>query len=62
MSEPVTLSELQTMHRMAATLVIADPIYLPIFERIEQELAAFEAKGDAISRARAIAARHKAAA
>jgi hypothetical protein len=62
MSEPVTLSELQTMHRMAAALVIADPIYLPIFERIEQELAAFEAKGDAISRARAIAARHKAAA
>jgi hypothetical protein len=62
MSAPVTLSELQSMQRMAAAMVIADPIYLPIFERIEQELAALEAQGDAISRARAIAARYKAAA
>ena len=62
MSEPVTLSDLQRMHRMAAALVVADPVYLPIFERIEHELAAFEASGDAISRARAIAARHKAVA
>lgn len=62
MSEPVTLSDLQKMHRMAAAMVIADPVYLPIFERIELELAVFEAKGDAISRARAIAARHKAVA
>ena len=60
MSEPVTLSDLQKMHRMAAELVIADPVYLPIFERIEHELAVFEAQGDAISRARAIAARHRA--
>ena len=43
------------MHRMAAALVVADPVYLPVFER-------FETTGDAISRARAIAARHKAAA
>ena len=62
MSEPVTLSDLQRMHRMAAALVVADPVYLPIFERIEHELAAFEARGDAISRARAIAVRHKAVA
>lgn len=62
MSEPVTLSDLQKMHRMAAALVITDPVYLPIFERIEHELAVFEARGDAISRARAIAARHKAVA
>ncbi len=62
MPEPVTLSDLQKMHRMAAALVIADPVYLPIFERIEHELAVFEAKGDAISRARAIAALHKAVA
>ncbi|MCB5409167.1 hypothetical protein [Pseudogemmobacter faecipullorum] len=47
---------------MAAALVVADPVYLPVFERIEHELAAYEAKDDAISRARAIAARHKAAA
>jgi hypothetical protein len=62
MSAPVTLSELQSMHRMAAAMVIADPVYLPIFERIEHELATFEAQGDAINRARAIAARYKAAA
>ena len=62
MSAPVTLSDLQKMHRMAAALVVADPIYLPIFERIEYELAACEAKGDAVSRARAIAAHHRAAA
>ncbi|MGI3212739.1 hypothetical protein ACROSR_16685, partial [Roseovarius tibetensis] len=35
-------------------------VYLPIFERIEREIAALEVKGDAISRARAVAARHKA--
>ena len=62
MSAPVTLSELQKMHRMAAALVVADPVYLPVFERIEHELTVFETTGDAISRARAIAARHKAAA
>lgn len=62
MSSPVTLSDLQKMHRMAAALVVSDPIYLPVFERIEHELVALEAKGDAISRARAIAARQRAAA
>lgn len=62
MSPKVTLDELQKMHRMAATLVINDPAYLPIFERIEQELAILHNKDDAISRARAIADLHKAAA
>ena len=62
MFAPVTLSDLQTMHRMAAALVVADPVYLPLFERIELELATHEAKDDAISRARAISARQKAVA
>lgn len=62
MSEPVTLDDLQKMHRMAAALVVADPVYLPLFERVEHELAVYHAEGDAISRARAIAALHKAAA
>ena len=62
MPEPVTLPELQKMHRMAAALVVADPVYLPLFERIELELAAHQAKDDAISRARAIAACHRAVA
>jgi len=60
MPAPVTLPELQKMHRMAATLVISDPTYLPVFERIEHELATYDAKDDAISRARAIAARQRA--
>lgn len=59
---PVTLSELQRMHRMAAALVVADPVYLPLFERIEYELAVCHAKGDAITNARAIAALHRAVA
>ena len=62
MSSPVTLSDLQEMHRKAAVLVLADPVYLPIFERIEHELAAYEAQGDAIARARAVAARYRAVA
>lgn len=62
MSAPVTLPELLDMQQKLAGLVIADPVYLPIFERIEHEIALFEAKDDAISRARAIAARHKAVA
>lgn len=62
MSAPVTLSDLQKMHRMAAAMLILDPVYLPVFERIEHELAIFEKKDDAISRARAIAARHRATA
>ncbi len=62
MSAPVTLSDLQKMHRMAAALVVSDPIYLPVFERIEHELSTFETKNDAISRARAIASHHRATA
>lgn len=60
MSVPVTLSELQKMHRMAAALAIDDPVYVPIFERIERELAALNDRDDAISRARAVAALYKA--
>lgn len=40
-----------------AALVVENDIYLPIFERIEFELAALDAQSDAVSRARAIAAR-----
>lgn len=62
MPAPITLAELQKMHRMAAALVVTDPVYLPLFERVEHELAIFEAGDDAISRARAIAARQRAVA
>ncbi|MCA1777597.1 MAG: hypothetical protein LC676_18895 [Loktanella sp.] len=56
------LKSLQSAYRKVAALVLQDPVYLPIFERIEREIAAMEAKGDVISRARAVAARHKAVA
>lgn len=56
MSRPVTLSELQNMYKAAAELAAANPeTYLPLFERIERELLAFESKQDALSRARAVA-------
>jgi len=38
-----------------AILVVDDPVYLPIFERLESDLAFLEAKGDTIERARNIA-------
>lgn len=53
---PVTLADLHQMHEKTALLVLADPVYLPIFQRIEHELAARTQQQDAISRARAVAA------
>lgn len=53
---PVTLADLCSMHRKAALLVLADPVYLPIFQRIERELATRTQEQDAISRTRAVAA------
>ena len=43
-----------------AYLVVQDEIYLPIFERLEREIAIAEATRDSLSRARAIVARQKA--
>ncbi len=50
---------LQSAHRKLAVLVLHDPAYLPIFERIEKEIALLDDQGDAISRARAVAALHR---
>ena len=58
----ISLDDLKKMHLMAAALVITDPVYLPIFTRIEEELASWSSRDDAISRARAIAASYKAVA
>ena len=54
------LERLRAAHAKVAKLVIVDPVYVPIFERLEAELAALEAKGDAVARARAILARQSA--
>jgi hypothetical protein len=55
-----TLKRLRAAHASVATLVVEDLVFLPIFQRLEMELAAEEARagGDAIAYARAaIAAR-----
>lgn len=52
----------QSAYASVAKLVLHDPVYIPIFERIEREIAALESQGDAISRAKAIVASHKAVA
>ena len=57
---PTQLKRLQDAYRKAAELVLMDPVYLPIFERLEKELLAAEAAGDAVARARAVAALHRA--
>ncbi|KIN69541.1 hypothetical protein Z948_3287 [Sulfitobacter donghicola DSW-25 = KCTC 12864 = JCM 14565] len=35
-----------------ALLVVEDPIYIPVFERLERELADIKSRNDAIERAR----------
>ncbi|MEP2531189.1 hypothetical protein [Shimia sp.] len=53
----VNLDTLQAAYSKAALLVIEDPVYLPVFERIEREIALFKNQGDTIQRAKAIARR-----
>lgn len=62
MPPPVCLEDIQKMHVMIAALVSKDPVYLPLFLRIEQELVLFDTQTSAIERARAVAALHRAAA
>ncbi|MGH1455116.1 MAG: hypothetical protein ACRBBV_18330 [Paracoccaceae bacterium] len=56
----VKLEHLKAAYCKAAALVIADPVYLPVFERLQHEIACFERQEDVIERAKAIAERHKA--
>ena len=56
----VDLAKLKAAYGKVAALVIEDPAYLPIFERIEREIALFEKQDDVIRRAEAIAQRYKA--
>lgn len=58
----VDLKSLQSAYLKAAALVVEDPVYLPIFERIEYEIAVFERQDDVIQRAKAVVARYKAVA
>ena len=51
------LQRLEAARDTLAKLVLADPAYVPIFQRIEEDIALTEAagSGDALTRARAIA-------
>jgi hypothetical protein len=53
-----TLSRLRAAHAKVAQLVVADPVYAPIFMRLEVELAEAEAaeRGDVLAQARAVVA------
>ncbi len=53
------LKSLQSAYRKLAVLVLHDPAFLPIFDRIEKEIALLDDQADAISRARAVAALHR---
>lgn len=59
MNAPATItSDLLRLHRArdkVARMVVADPAYAPIFQRIEAEIAEAEAAGDILARARAVA-------
>ncbi len=51
------LERLRRAHAKVARLVVADPVYSPIFLRLEAEIADAEAllSGDLLARARAVA-------
>ena len=50
------IERIRAAHGIMAKLVIQNPVYIPIFERLERELAVAEADGDIITRARNIVA------
>ena len=54
------LDRLRKARLTAAEIVARDARYLPIFERIERELALAERQDGALARARAIAQDHRA--
>jgi len=58
----VDLKSLQAAYLKVAALVIEDGAYLPIFERIDHEIATYEKQDDLIQKAKAVVARHKAVA
>jgi hypothetical protein len=53
------VGELVRLRAGVAELVILDPVYVPIFERLDREIAMRELT-DPVARARAIAAAHSA--
>ena len=56
----VSEQDLSEALRVAAELLIQDPVYLPIFERLEREKMLADRQNEAVDRARAITAIHSA--
>ncbi|MGJ8590029.1 MAG: hypothetical protein ACSHXW_18100 [Yoonia sp.] len=54
MPEPITIERLQKARHTVAQLVLMDRVYLPIFERLDAEIAAMEHEQTLLDRARAI--------
>lgn len=57
---PISMERLKGSHRKVAAMVAVDPAFVPIFLRLEQEIAAMEARDDVLERARRIAADQRA--
>jgi hypothetical protein len=51
-----TLADWEKYLELMARLVIHDPVYIPIFKRVEAEIARLTEEEDVIARARKIAA------
>jgi hypothetical protein len=54
-SRTITLAEIKEAHHKAAQLVMIDHVYLPIFDRLEREIADHEKASSLFDRAKAIA-------
>ena len=51
----MTLADAEELRRAVAAAIVADgPVYAPLFERLEQEIAARRRAGDVMERAKAL--------
>ncbi len=55
-----SLTSLQVAYKKLAALVLADPVYIPVFKRIQLEIEVLESNENMIERAKAVCALHKA--
>lgn len=54
------LDRLRSAHAIVAGLTVENPVYAPIFERLDRELRKAETEDAVLVRARAVVAAHKA--
>ena len=56
----ISIIRLQAAYAKVAAMVVSDPVFIPVFERLNAEIAAYEMEGDIVARAKAIVNRQKA--